>query len=213
MATAHSTAVCHGGAVAVAGSGNDVGYSLEASGPEAALSSIGNGNVVHRTDQGAAGTSPAPASQESIVASDNGVDVVGPRGRVTVGPSGIDAKATNGANAEIKQLTAPPVPPQGGTLVITGAASVQEYDCAGRVVLVRSSASTIRLTGVCLGLHVEGSGNTVSVDLGRNAPIVIDGAGNTVRWRTPDGTEPIIQSRGSGNTILRFSGLAIGQQA
>jgi hypothetical protein len=202
-----------GGSISFVGSDNDVAYSLAADGPEPTVSSVGGDNRVHREGAAAAGatSSATPSNQGSIVTSDNGIDIVGPGGHVRIGPGGIDAQGSGGAHAEIQHQA--PARPDAGALIITGAASAQTYDCAGRMVLVRSSASSIRLTGACGGLQVEGSGNTISIDLGRNAPIVITGSGNTVRWRTPDSTEPVIQSPGSGNTVLRFSAFAIDEEA
>jgi hypothetical protein len=74
-------------------------------------------------------------------------------------------------------------------------------DCAGGGAQIAGSNNKLTLTGECTMLRVLGSNNTVTAALATNAHIEFAGSNNAVTWTSSDGKEPMVQNRGSNNTL------------
>lgn len=86
-------------------------------------------------------------------------------------------------------------------VVQQGAGAKQEVDCGGGVATVQGAGNTMRITGRCSALVIEGAGNRVIIDLAPRASVRIAGASNTVFYRTPDGSKARIGIAGAGNRV------------
>lgn len=82
-----------------------------------------------------------------------------------------------------------------------GAGATQELDCDGGVATVEGAGNTMRITGRCSALVIQGAGNRVTIDLAPRASVRIEGASNTVFYRTPDGSKARVNIAGAGNRV------------
>lgn len=84
-----------------------------------------------------------------------------------------------------------------------GQGSTVSLDCEGGAARIEGAGNLIEVTGRCTRLDLAGMDNHVTVDLVPGGRIVIKGASNTVVWTTPDDSEPVVQSEGHANAVLR----------
>lgn len=82
-----------------------------------------------------------------------------------------------------------------------GAGATQELDCDGGTATIQGASNTIRVTGRCSALVIEGAGNRVQVDLAPKGSVRISGASNIVTYRTPDRSKARINVAGAGNRV------------
>ncbi len=82
-----------------------------------------------------------------------------------------------------------------------GAGATQELDCDGGTATIQGAGNTIRVTGRCSALVIEGAINRVQADLAPKGSIRISGASNTVTYRTADGSKARINVAGAGNRV------------
>src|SRR5262245_26499038 len=87
-------------------------------------------------------------------------------------------------------------------IVVSGHDLRKTIDCKGNNVIVDANDSIITIRGECNELRVNGSTNTISVNV--VASIVLNSADNTVRWKkAANGTKPKVVDKSSGNKVLQ----------
>jgi hypothetical protein len=82
-----------------------------------------------------------------------------------------------------------------------GAGETAELDCGGGTATITGASNTMTVTGWCKELVIEGASNRVQVELAPKGVIRIVGAGNQVRWTTPDGSKAQLRVTGAGNRV------------
>ncbi len=85
----------------------------------------------------------------------------------------------------------------------SGAGETSELDCDGGTATISGASNTMRVTGRCTRLVIEGAGNRVEVDLASKGAIRITGASNQVAWTTPDGSKARVSVAGAGNRVYQ----------
>ena len=83
----------------------------------------------------------------------------------------------------------------------SGAGATTELDCDGGTATITGASNTVKVTGQCSQLVIEGAGNTVSVALAPKGMVTIIGASNVVTWTTPDDSKPRTNIQGAGNRL------------
>ena len=73
----------------------------------------------------------------------------------------------------------------------------------GEMQVIEGAGNTIRFTGACSGLRIEGASNIVTVDLAPGAVIRVEGASNEVSWSMPGNARPRQTVEGAANRISR----------
>jgi len=87
-----------------------------------------------------------------------------------------------------------------GDIVIAGHDLKKTVDCTGNDVVVDANDSVITIRGECKELRVNGSTNTITVNI--VASIVLNSADNTVRWKkAAKGEKPTVVNRSTGNKV------------
>jgi outer membrane protein OmpA-like peptidoglycan-associated protein len=95
-----------------------------------------------------------------------------------------------------------------GPVVSQSGAAVAE-DCAGGDAVVRGSGDSINFRDACRSLTVNGSGNSIRVDLLPGGTITLNGSGNTLSYVPPAGAQDVaVTENGQGNTVTRVAGNA-----
>ena len=88
----------------------------------------------------------------------------------------------------------------GEDIVINGHDLRKTVNCNGNNVVVDANDSDLTLRGECKEVKVNGSTNTITIDL--VASIVLESADNTVRWKkAANGNKPKIVDRSTGNKV------------
>ncbi len=85
----------------------------------------------------------------------------------------------------------------------SGAGETSELDCDGGAAAISGASNTMRITGGCTQLVIEGAGNRVEVDLASNGVVRITGASNQIAWTTPDGSKARVSVTGAGNRVYQ----------
>src|SRR5258707_1338503 len=86
----------------------------------------------------------------------------------------------------------------GADIVINGHDLRKTVDCTGNNLIVEANDSVITARGECNELRVDGSTNTITVNV--VASIVLNSADNTVRWKkAANGNKPKVVDRSTGN--------------
>ncbi len=85
---------------------------------------------------------------------------------------------------------------------IAGIGQQSTIACDGRAVEVAGSGHNLTFTGNCAGLELAGTDNQVTISLAPNARIVVEGTGQTVRWRST--AQPRQSVTGVGNRVIRL---------
>ena len=85
-------------------------------------------------------------------------------------------------------------------IVINGHDLRKTVDCTGNNLIVEANDSVITARGECNELRVDGSTNTITVNV--VASIVLNSADNTVRWKkAAKGDKPKVVDRSTGNKV------------
>lgn len=92
---------------------------------------------------------------------------------------------------------------RGGGSSIEGAGQTGTRDCEGGPAVVEGASNTVRFTGACSGLRIEGASNIITIDLAPGAIIRVTGASNEVRWSMPGNARPRQVVEGAANHISR----------
>jgi hypothetical protein len=88
----------------------------------------------------------------------------------------------------------------GEDIVINGHDLRNTVDCSGNSVVVDANDSVITVRGECDELRVNGSSNTITVNV--VASIVLNSADNTVRWKkAAKGNKPEVVDKSTGNKV------------
>ena len=86
--------------------------------------------------------------------------------------------------------------------VISGSDGTHNHvNCDGRVAKVTGTNNVIQYEGICAGLSVFGSGNTISISLKPESSIRIEGSDNTIEWVSAKA--PRVTTTGLDNTVGR----------
>jgi len=83
----------------------------------------------------------------------------------------------------------------------SGAGATTELDCDGGTAKITGATNTVRVTGKCARLEIQGAGNEVRVELAPKGVISIVGASNVVVWSTPDGSKARTSIQGADNRV------------
>lgn len=95
---------------------------------------------------------------------------------------------------------------QGATVSLTGSAG--SGDCAGGFATLNGSGDAITFRNACSTLTVNGSGNTVQVELTSGGLITLNGSGNRVSYVPIDGGQnATVADHGQGNAVTRMAAL------
>jgi len=82
----------------------------------------------------------------------------------------------------------------------------QTVACDGRPIVLRGNRTDMDLRGACSWVTLAGSHNDVRVDMASGGRFTITGSHNDVVWRqSENGTPPIMQDRGVGNSFHLMS--------
>ena len=92
---------------------------------------------------------------------------------------------------------------RGGGASIEGAGQNGTHDCHGGPAVIEGAGNTVRFTGACSGLRIEGASNIVTIDLAPGAVIRVEGASNEVSWSMPGNNRPRQSVEGAANRISR----------
>lgn len=92
---------------------------------------------------------------------------------------------------------------RGGGVSIEGAGQSGTRDCHGGPAVIEGAGNTIRFTGACSGLRIEGASNIVTIDLAPGAVIRVEGASNEVSWTMPGNASPRQSIQGAANRVSR----------
>lgn len=84
---------------------------------------------------------------------------------------------------------------------VSGVGHNRTIACEGRPVEVAGSGHVLVFTGTCASLDLSGSNNQVTITLAPNAPLVVAGSGQTVRWRST--AAPRQSVSGVNNRLIR----------
>ncbi|NHZ63292.1 DUF3060 domain-containing protein [Massilia genomosp. 1] len=87
---------------------------------------------------------------------------------------------------------------------VSGNGHQRSFPCEGRRAVIEGTDNVITFTGVCSGLEVSGTGNSVSIQLTPKAPLSVEGVNNSVRWQSS--AEPRKNISGVNNRVVKVPG-------
>lgn len=85
---------------------------------------------------------------------------------------------------------------------VTGMGHERTIECRGRAVEVAGTNHDLTFTGTCSRLELTGTGNTVTINLAADAPLVVAGTGQVVRYRAEGRVRQNVT--GVGNRVSRL---------
>lgn len=87
---------------------------------------------------------------------------------------------------------------------VSGNGHQRSFACDGRRAVIEGTDNVITFTGVCAGLDISGTGNSVTIQLVPKAPLSVEGVNNSVRWQST--AEPRKKVSGVNNRIVKVPG-------
>lgn len=92
-----------------------------------------------------------------------------------------------------------------GAVVSQSGVGVTE-DCAGGDAVVQGSGDSVTFRNACRSLAVNGSGNTIQVELQSGGAVVLNGTGNRITYSPTGGAQDAaVTDHGQGNTVMRLA--------
>ncbi|NHZ43999.1 DUF3060 domain-containing protein [Massilia aquatica] len=85
---------------------------------------------------------------------------------------------------------------------VSGNGHQRSFACDGRRAIIEGTDNVITFTGVCSGLEISGTGNSVTIALVPKAPLSVEGVNNSVRWQSS--AEPRKNVSGVNNRIVKI---------
>lgn len=85
---------------------------------------------------------------------------------------------------------------------VSGNGHQRSFACDGRRAVIEGTDNVITFTGVCSGLEISGTGNSVTIALVPKAPLSVEGVNNSVRWQSS--AEPRKNVSGVNNRIVKI---------
>lgn len=85
--------------------------------------------------------------------------------------------------------------------IFTGNGAATSLDCFGGQALIRGSGNRLSISGACRSLTINGSDNTVAINLAAGSPVHVTGSGNRVLYQYSAGP-PKSDTSGANNQIL-----------
>ncbi|NHZ32561.1 DUF3060 domain-containing protein [Massilia rubra] len=87
---------------------------------------------------------------------------------------------------------------------VSGNGHQRSFACEGRRAVIEGTDNVITFTGVCSGLELSGTGNSVTIQLAPKAPLSVEGVNNSVRWQSS--AEPRKNISGVNNRVVKVPG-------
>jgi outer membrane protein OmpA-like peptidoglycan-associated protein len=105
--------------------------------------------------------------------------------------------------------------PLGGALaqgaVVAQSGTATSADCAGSDARVDGSGNSVIFRNACRSLTVNGSGNTIQVELQSGAALALNGSGNRVSYAPVGGAQDAaVSDHGQGNSVQRTAAIQAG---